>query len=33
MREKIKWYHWVVWALYAVAMGLLVYGIFRNLLK
>jgi len=31
MKEKVKWYHWVVWMLGFIALGLLAYGIIRNL--
>lgn len=31
-KQKIKWYHYVVWILGAIAILLLIYGIIRNLL-
>jgi len=31
MKEKIKWYHWLVLAFSALAIALLIYGIIRNL--
>ena len=31
--KKIRWYHWIVWILGAIAILLLVYGIIRNLIN
>jgi len=30
-KQKIKWYHWLVWILYGIALALLIYGIIKNL--